>query len=94
MGISGNFDVYLLRSIKKGGQIQDEVVAVSEQNRKQTSSFRSETMARLKNMDDKELGLGFLAELTDEYLAFYSGKQQGSSKAAKNKPKIKKVGKV
>lgn len=69
-----DFDVYLLRSLKKGGQAIDEVVAVSEAERETLKTIRSEVDKALKGDNgklSKESQLAILAELVDEFLADY-----------------------
>jgi len=82
--ISGDFDVYLLRSIKKGGDIQDEVVAINQDSSKQIAYAKEKIQISLNELPDKELRLGALAELVDEFLHDY--KQQQSQ--AKTKPDL------
>lgn len=73
--ISGDFDVYLLRSIKKGGDIQDEVVAVDNKSLKHINDAKAKIAKILENMPDKELMLGALAQSVDEFLQSYKSKQ-------------------
>ena len=72
---SGDFDVYLLRSIKKGGEIQDEVVAVDKESTKQISHAKEKMRTALEELMDKELMLGALAEVVDEFFIEYKGKK-------------------
>ena len=72
--ISGDFDVYLLRSIKKGGDIQDEVVAVDQKNRKPVDQAKIDIFERLDSLPDKELMLGALAEVVNDFLFKYKQK--------------------
>ncbi len=92
--ITGDFDVYLVRNIKKGGEILDEVAAVTEQQRKQTTAQRNEILDILKGVGEKELGLGLLAEINDVFLQYYKNKSQKKIKAKKNKQKLKQAGKA
>ncbi len=72
------FEVYLIRSIKKGAPDYDEVVAVDSKRHKIIKSTKQEIAKRLEELGDKELGLAALAEVVDEFLAKYreSNKQQ------------------
>ena len=79
--ISGDFDVYLLRSIKKGGEIRDEVVAVDQKNTKQILTAKENIINLLNELPDKELMLGALAEVVDEFLQDYRQKQIRKEKA-------------
>ncbi len=69
--IDENFDVYLLRSIKKGGEILDEVVAVDQKASKRISEVKNAIINSLDELDDKELKLGALAEVVDKFLNEY-----------------------
>lgn len=78
-----DFDVYLLRSLKKGGEAIDEVVAVGEQERDSIRVVKESVMAALAGESgalNKESQLAVLAELVDEFLTQYrapAGKKHG-----------------
>jgi hypothetical protein len=74
----GDFDVYLLRSIKKGGAIQDEVVAIDKESAKQISHTKEKMRLALGELNDKELMLGALAEVVDDFLSEYKGDKPNS----------------
>ena len=82
-GSDTDFDVYLLRSIKRGGDFRDELVAVDEKTAKAVSSTRNELEAALNQLSDKELKLAALAELIDQFLTEY---QSCGTQAEKEKP--------
>lgn len=86
--MSGDFDVYLLRSIKKGGEILDEVVAVDQKSVKRIVDTKEEILIMLDNLADKELMLGALAIVVDDFLQDYKQKQ---SKQRELPPKKKRV---
>lgn len=70
----GDFDVYLLRSLKKGGEAIDEVVAVGGQEREALQTVKLEVGSALKGGRgelSKESQLAILAELVDEFLTDY-----------------------
>ncbi len=73
-----DFDVYLLRSVKKGAPDHDAVVAVDSKRHKAIEEAKQEITNRLAALGEKELGLAALAEVVDEFLASYlaSSKQQ------------------
>jgi hypothetical protein len=87
--IDTDFDVYLLRSVKKGGEFKDEVVAIDQQTAKTIASTKEKLANVLSKLKDKELKLAVLAEIIDEFLVDYkaqqstSGKKQDKSKASK-----------
>jgi len=82
--ISGDFDVYLLRSIKKGGDIQDEVVAVDQKSQKHIAETKANIIKTLNKLPDKELMLGALAEVVNDFLTDYKQKQSKPVKQVKN----------
>lgn len=73
--MSGDFDVYLLRSIKKGGDIHDEVVAVDQKSLKHIKKAKEMIAEALSNLPDKELMLGALAETVNEFMIEYKNKR-------------------
>ena len=73
--ISGDFDVYLLRSIKKGGSILDEVVAVDKMSEERIREVKDDIVNSLNDLPDKELMLGTLAAVVDEFLQNYRENQ-------------------
>lgn len=85
MKADSNFDVYLLRSVKKGGEFMDEVVAVDKQTAKNIASTKEDLSKVLKNLNDKELKLAVLAELVDEFLIEYKEKQSSKTKVKETK---------
>ncbi len=77
--VSGDFDVFLLRSIKQGGEFQDEVVAVDQKSIKPIGDAKKDILDRLNELPDKELMLGALAEVVNEFLTNYKQKQVSDS---------------
>lgn len=75
--LNGDFDVYLLRSVKKGGDFLDEVVAVDKKTSERMAGKREEIEGILRDIGDKELVLSVLAEVSDQFLREYrqSGKK-------------------
>ncbi len=82
----GDFDVYLIRSIKKGGGMYDEVVAVNHGRQSPIEEAKQAIADILNQLPDKELRLGALAELTNEFLGGYkdelTGNKMGESKGS------------
>ena len=89
--ISNDFDVYLLRSLKKGGEMYDEVVAVDQKNKPTIDDAKKQILDILGNLPDKELELGVLAEVTDEFFNTYKKAHSKQNKKNSNK-KVKKAG--
>ena len=85
INISDDFDVYLLRSIKKGGDIYDEVVAVDQKSLKHITKAKEDIKELLKSLPDKELRLGALAEVVNEFLEQYKNEQIKHSKKSQSK---------
>lgn len=94
----GDFDVYLLRSIKKGSDFIDEVVAVDEKSAKHIHHTKQVIHEALSALPDKELMLATLAESVDEFLKSYRQSQIKSNiiqpKKRGRKPKAVKGGAV
>jgi len=72
--LDGDFDVYLLRSIKKGAPHYDEVVAVDQHRHEAISEAKKALKKELDDVMDNELKLAVLAELVDEFLGEYRSK--------------------
>ena len=73
--LDADFDVYLLRSFKKGSEIQDQVVAIDKNQLGNVNELKFEVAKRLAVVEDKELKLAVLAELVNDFLLDYN---QGS----------------
>jgi len=80
--LNGDYDVYLLRSIKKGGEFLDQVVAVDNEAKDSISPIKSRIKESLNDLASNELMLAALAEVVDEFLIDYNEKE-----LSKNKPK-------
>jgi len=85
LNVSDDFDVYLLRSIKKGGDIYDEVVAVDQKSVKHITKTKEDIEELLNALPDKELRLGALAEVVNEFLEQYRQEQKRHTGKSKNK---------
>ncbi len=64
-----DFEVYLLRSIKKGAPDYDEIIAVDKKRHEVISKVKTGIKERLKELGDQDLELAALAEVVDEVLA-------------------------
>ena len=64
-------EVYLLRSVKKGGNICDEIVTINARSAKEISSTINAIKQQLSKLEDKELMLAALAETVDSFLNNY-----------------------
>ena len=64
----GDFDVFLLKSLRKGSDFIDEVVAVDHHKEKKAHSIRKDLKAALRKSTDAELQLAALAQVVDEFL--------------------------
>jgi len=65
--IDANFDVYLLRSVKKGALDHDEVVAIDRKRHEAILTVKDNLKSTLKEVDN-DLQMAALAELVDEFL--------------------------
>ena len=64
-------EVYLLRSVRKGGNICDEIVTINANSAKEISSTINAIKQQLSKLEDKELMLAALAETVDSFLNNY-----------------------
>lgn len=83
-----DFDVYLLRSLKKGSAPIDEVVAISKNKPESLVDVKNAMMDALTGGSgelNRESQLAVLAELVDEFLSSY----RAASSGAKKKPVAK-----
>ncbi len=80
--IDGDFDVYLLRSVKKGSEILDEVVAIDKNTSVTIEQANKDIEKILSKLGDQERGLAALAKTVDKYLTNYrvTKNQQFNSK--------------
>ena len=69
--MDGDFDVILLRSLRKGAEPVDEVVAIDNAHHAVIQHIKDELRQVLKRHSDKELRLAALAEYVDEFLIDY-----------------------
>ena len=73
----GEFDVYLLKSLKKGSDFIDEVVAIDSTKKNHAKELRDSLKTALDKSSDKELQLAALAQVVDEFL---SGKRESEKR--------------
>jgi len=78
--MDGDFDVILLKSLKKGSEPIDEVVAIDKKRKDAIQECKAELLRALNEHSDSELQLAALAEVVDEFLT------------ARNNPKVKASG--
>jgi hypothetical protein len=76
-----DMDVYLLRSFKQGGQIQDDVFSIDEAGKSATADIKQELLKYLSSVRDLELRMALLAQVVDESMMDY---HQGSTSESKN----------
>lgn len=68
---SNDFDVFLLRSLKKGERDYDEVVTINRDRADAIKEVKQNIADHLAQLDDKELKLAALAEIVNDFLAKY-----------------------
>ncbi len=68
--LSGNqdFDVYLLKSLKSGGQFLDEIITIDREKQEHTRNIKQEIEAALQKSGNRDLQLAALAQVVDEFL--------------------------
>lgn len=64
----GDFDVILLKTLKKGAEPVDEVVAIDVERRKAIHGIKQELAQLLSSYKDSELQLAAVAEFVDDFL--------------------------
>tara|TARA_R110002072_G_scaffold211501_5_gene369093 strand:- start:2334 stop:5819 length:3486 start_codon:yes stop_codon:yes gene_type:complete len=89
-GYDSDFDVILLKSLKKGREPIDEVVAIDQARHEAIQGVKAELRSSLDKYKDSELKLAILAELVDDFLNDYRGeikidkKSKSPNKGMKN----------
>lgn len=82
------FDVILLKSVKKGEKERQQPVAISKMQREAADELKSRLNDQLSGAD-KELQLAVLAELVDDFLRDYQTTQHPKVIASKQLSKVK-----
>lgn len=87
-------DVYLLRSFKQGGHIQDDVFSIGKAGKKATTDIKQALMKSLSEVKDPELRMAVLAQIVDEFLLdYHQGFRALSEDNSTKQFKLKEVGK-
>jgi len=73
--VSADFDVYLLKSLKRGGEAIEEVVAVDAKRHEAVQVVKRDLLASISQYADHELQLAAVAEFVDVFLAGYRQQQ-------------------
>jgi hypothetical protein len=82
------FDVILVKSIKKGAPERQQPVAISKTQREATNELKKRLQNELQS-SDKELQLAVLAELLDDFLSDYQATQRVSTNPPLRLKKVK-----
>lgn len=88
-GADSDFDVYLLRSVKKGAQDYEKIIAVGKQRHDAIKAMKESIDAVFKDKDE-DLKMAALAELVDETLSRQNA-VSNHPKATKKSSSLKKV---
>ncbi|HCE76524.1 MAG TPA: hypothetical protein DEP04_07830, partial [Dehalococcoidia bacterium] len=88
--MDGEFDVILLKSLKKGGEPIDEVVAI-DRKRKEAIQGCKEELKKALSEHSNELQLAALAEVVDEFLLERRNSNTKKPKSSNARNKIKEV---
>ncbi len=64
----GDFDVYLLRSIKKGAPDNQDIVLINPKIRELIKSTKVKIQHEINKLNEPELQKALIAEITDEFL--------------------------
>ena len=82
-----DFQVILLRALKKGEEPIDQVVAIDQVRHKAIQAVKKELISSLDKHSDKELKLAILAELVDDFLKDYrNAETKGRGKERAKQP--------
>ncbi len=81
----GEFDVILLKTLKKGAEPIDEVVAIDPKRHAAAEAIKDGFRAALDGYEDRELQLAAVAEFVDEFLADYRARISKSKNELKKK---------
>jgi hypothetical protein len=73
----GDFDVYLLKSLKKGGDFIDEIVTVDKSREQHGKAIKDSLEAVLAESNDSELKLAALAQVVDKFLSDKQESERG-----------------
>ncbi|MCR9106002.1 MAG: DUF2791 family P-loop domain-containing protein [Gammaproteobacteria bacterium] len=74
----GEFEVILLKTLKRGEEPVEEVVAIDQVRHEAIKAVKDEIRASLDQHKDRELKLAILAEVVDEYLGEYRANKQSA----------------
>ncbi|RCW96327.1 hypothetical protein [Marinomonas foliarum] len=86
--IDGEFDVILLKSLKKGNEPVNEVVTIDRRRKEAIQDCKEEIYSAIKKHSDRELQLAALAEVVDEFL---NERRKPSSNENHSDARIKEV---
>ena len=70
----GEFDVYIIRSIKKGAPDIQDFALVNSKIKKTIKRTKKKILEEIKTLDDLELQKALIAEITDEFLQKYKNR--------------------
>jgi len=85
--IDGDFDVILLKSLKKGSEPIDEVVAIDKKRHEGIQDIKDELLNIVGQYKDSELKLAAIAEFVDDFLNEYRANQNSNKKRKPGRPK-------
>lgn len=86
--VDGEFDVILLKSLKKGSEPINEVVTIDQRRKDAIQGCKEEIYDAIGKHSDTELQLAALAEVVDEFL---SARNKPSTHTMQNKRRVKEV---
>ena len=89
--MDGEFDVILLKSLKKGREAIDEVVAIDLKRKEAIQNCKTELKKALAEHSDSELQLAALAEVVDEFLMERNKPNTRASTSANTRKRFKGV---
>ncbi|UHQ53735.1 hypothetical protein [Microbulbifer sp. YPW16] len=89
--LEGDFDVILLKTLKKGQEPIDEVVAIDQARHEAIQGVKNLLKKTLQSHNDSELQLAALAELVDEFLneRQFATQNKGSKARKRNLTRVR-----
>ncbi len=85
-----DFDVILLKSLKKGSKERTEAIAINKETHKAASTLKN-SIRKILEQEDKDLQLATLAELVNDFLVEYQTTPQVKLDFLKQKDSLRKV---
>lgn len=84
---NGDFDVILLKTVKRGQEPIDQAIAIPRARRKEIDELKSKLASALAYVEDVDIKLGALAEFAEEFLKGHGSESKNNSRKGRGRPK-------